>query len=399
MRRSPRMGWLLGAMGLLGVAGCSGSIGSLGGRDATDAAADATPTPGPDAGEADALGGGDAIGAADAPPTPGPDAGVVDALAGGDGTATDAVVVTVGDGGYVIGPTITDFTASGPITVTSGQTIEGLAITSTSGPCITGDGLTDVRITNNRIGPCAAGVNGIGIALSSSSNVRTDHNEIDDVASGLYLVSNSDHIVFDHNHVTRVRGPFPRGQMVQFNTVYGEGNQIICNVNDESTPGYLDGPEDHVSTFASRGTAASSFLVAYNKIRGGGPSTSGGGILAGDYDGEYIEIRGNILINPGQYGLGIAGGRYHKMIDNVVYAPDVFTWSNIGLFAWAQAGSVSCYGHEVRGNRVLFMDKNGTENDSWDAGNCGTIAGWADNVFGDHTLGPEIWDTDIPECH
>jgi hypothetical protein len=198
--------------------------------------------------------------------------------------------------------------------------------------------------------------------------------------------------------VERVRGPFPRGQMIQFNTVNGTGNRVTCNISDQPTPGYLDGPEDHVSTFASSGTADSPLLVAFNRIRGGGPSDSGGGILAGDYDGSYIEIRGNILVNPGQYGLSIAGGRNSRIIDNIVYAPDVFAWSNNGLFVWAQIGSGECYGHEVRGNRVYYVNRDGVPNAGWNAGNCGDVAGFDDNDFVDETLGPDVWDLPIPEC-
>ena len=120
-------------------------------------------------------------------------------------------------------------------------------------------------------------------------------------------------------------------------------------------------------------------------------ASRGGGILAGDYDGEYVEIRGNILINPGQYGLAIAGGRNHRIIDNIVYAPDAFPWSNNGLFVWAQEGSGECYGHEVRGNRVRYLNKDGVPNAGWNAGNCGDIAGWSDNVFDDDSLTLDVW--------
>jgi hypothetical protein len=322
------------------------------------------------------------------------DAATTDAGTGGSDAGTDA---STSNGG--VGPTITEFTESGPIEVTSGMTIEGMHITSTNGPCIKGSGVENVRITNNKIGPCAPGVDGIGISFEGGSHdVRIDHNAFDDVATAYYTVGDGDNNVFDHNLVERVRGPFPRGQMVQFNTVTGTGNQVLCNVSDQPTPGYLDGPEDHVSTFASNGTDQSPLLVAYNKIRGGGPSKSGGGILAGDYDGSYIEIRGNILVNPGQYGLAVAGGRNSKIVDNLVYAPDAFEWSNNGLFVWAQVGSGECYGHQVQGNRVFYVNAEGTPNAGWNAGNCGEILGFDDNVFVDTTLTSAIWDTVIPEC-
>src|SRR5687767_3964603 len=111
-------------------------------------------------------GGGPADAGVDAPKdctvegSPNPDGGVPDAGAGGTDSGSDT---SVSNGG--VGPTITEFTPSGPIEVTSGMTIEGLHITSTDGPCIKGSGVENVRITNNKIGPCAPGVNGIGISF------------------------------------------------------------------------------------------------------------------------------------------------------------------------------------------------------------------------------------------
>lgn len=302
----------------------------------------------------------------------------------------------------VVGPTITTFTPSGPIQVTSGMTVEGLHITSTTGPCISGFDVSDVRITNNLIGPCGPEQSGTGISFERARDVRIDHNWFDDVASGFYTAGDGDNLVFDHNYVERIRGPFPRGQMVQFNTVNGAGHKVICNISDQTTPAYLGGPEDHVSMFASSGTAESPILIAYNKIRGGGPSSSGGGALAGDYGGSHITIQGNILVNPGAYGLAIAGGTHHKILDNQIYSPEPFAWSNNGLFVWGQGNTTdpsTCNGHEVRRNRVYFVHRDGYANAGWNPGNCGDVAGFqSDNVFTDETLTAEIWDTVFPEC-
>ncbi len=306
----------------------------------------------------------------------------------------------------VIGPTITAFIPSGPITLTSGMTIEGLHITSTTGPCIRGSNVSNVRITNNRIGPCAPDANGNGIALERAHDVRIDHNYFDDIATGFYMGGfgevGQDNLVFDHNRVERVRGPRARGQMVQFNQVNGSGNRVVCNISDQTTPGYLAGPEDHISMFGSSGTPDSPIFVAYNKLRGGGPSQSGGGALAGDYGGSYVTIQGNILVNPGQYGLAIAGGTHHRILDNIVYSPDSFEWSNVGMVVWGQGDTTdpsTCNNHEVRRNRVAFRHRDGYPNGAWNAGNCGPVAGWEDdNDFTDTMLTAAVWDTVIPAC-
>lgn len=295
------------------------------------------------------------------------------------------------DGGRVI-----DYAPSGPVTLSSGSEITGLHITSSDGPCIRGTDVASVRIHHNRIGPCGDGADGVGIAITGAEDVEIDNNAFDDVASGFYLIGASEDIRFHHNRGERIRGPFPRGQLVQFNGVEGAGLIISCNVSDLTTPGYLAGPEDHINLFQSGGTATSPILVEYNRLRGGGPSDSGGGIMVGDYGGHDVEVRGNVTVNPGQYGVAVAGGTAIRIVDNIVYAPDVFDWSNVGLYVWRQSDP-PCEGIEVRGNRVWYQAEFGA-NHNWDGENCGAIAGWADNQFGDSGLDASVWETAIAEC-
>lgn len=295
-----------------------------------------------------------------------------------------------------VGPTTTTFAPSGPVTLSSGKTVTGLSISNPNGPCIQGIGVSNVHIYNNKIGPCKSDANGNGINLLGVHDIKIDHNSFDDVASGLYVQSGStNNIVFDHNYMTRIRGPGPRGQMVQFNGVHGSGNEISCNVSDQAIPGYLAGPEDHVNMFSSSGTAASPILIRYNKIRGGGPSNSGGGILGGDLDGAYITVDTNILVDPGQYGISVAGGHDIKLLNNKIYS-STHPWSNVGAYVWDQYNS-SCNNINVSGNRANWTNRAGAANPWWNAGNCGTIA-QVNNVWRDSTIGPSIWNETIPQC-
>jgi hypothetical protein len=153
-----------------------------------------------------------------------------------------------------------------------------------------------------------------------------------------------------------------------------------------------------VSVFESAGTAASPIRISYNRIRGGGPSTSGGGILAGDAGSSYVDVTDNVLISPGQYGVGIAGGDHARLLRNVIYAPTAFAWSNVGLYVWNQTMAIPCESNEVRGNRVFFVNRMGP-NPSWNGGNCGAVAGWAtDNIFGDTSLTDAVWNVVFPAC-
>ncbi len=317
---------------------------------------------------------------------------------------TSPVTTTPPSGGNV-GPTISTFTPSGPITVSSNQTVTGKHITNPNGPCITGNNVTNVTITNNKIGPCGPDENGVGVSMETASEITITHNSFDDVASGFYINGYSgggSNIVFKHNHVTRVRGPFPRGQMVQFNGVKGSGNEIMCNVSDQTSPGYLGtkgtGPEDHINMYASQGTKESPIRYAFNKLRGGGPSISGGGSLAGDGDGAYVIMESNIVVDPGQYGIAVAGGNNIKMNNNIVYSPTAHPWSNIGAYIWNQYPQ-ACFDIEAKGNRVFYRNKDGNLNAGWNANNCTNVTGWnTDNVWNDSSLTAAVWDTVFPEC-
>jgi hypothetical protein len=294
-----------------------------------------------------------------------------------------------------VGPTITSFIATGPVTVYSGQTLTGRQISNPNGPCIQGDNVSNVRIYNNKIGPCGPSANDAGIVLSNAHDIMVDHNSFDDVAGGLFVVDSTNNIVFDHNYATRIRGPFPRGQIIQFDKVIGSGNKITCNVSDQTAPGYKAGTEDHINTWLSSGTATSPLLIQYNKLRGGGPSTSGGGILAGDGGGSYITIDTNILVNPGQYGVAIAGGHNNKALNNKIYSASL-PWSNAGMYVWNQYAP-SSYGHEVSGNRVNWTNSSGQSNPWWNQGNTGPVT-TINNVFGDSSIGASIWNEVFTQC-
>ncbi len=265
---------------------------------------------------------------------------------GGSGSTTGGGAGGEGSGGSsgggdaccgAIGPSLDELRDSGPIVLESGMTVSGLRITNPDGPCITGDGVSDVTIENNLIGPCGPTAQGVGVGLAGASDVRVRNNAFDDVASALYVNGNGgggEAIEFDHNVATRIRGPGPRGQLVQLNTVVGRGIRIVCNVSDQTLPGYLEGPEDHISVYRSEGTVESPILIANNRLRGGGPSDSGGGIMTGDNGSKHVEVRGNVLVSPGQYGIAIAGGESIRLVGNVVYAPEGFDWSNVGVYVW-----------------------------------------------------------------
>jgi hypothetical protein len=301
--------------------------------------------------------------------------------------------------------------ASGRIVINgeSDVIISGLHISNPNGSCIEIiNGATNIIVENSEIGPC--GDDGIEI-LSNSSNItirnnyihdtigegiytylseliEVTNNQIERVASGVYAVS-SRQIDVNNNTIRNVQGPFPRGQLVQYAYVKGAGNRITNNIGINE-PG-VSKPEDAINLYYSRGVPEDPIMVSNNVIIGGGPSTSGGGILLGDAGAtsSYQIAKDNILINPGAYGVAIAGGHHNQLLNNTVYSKQ-FSFTNVGVYVWDQYNS-NCADNAVRGNRVNYTNKDGQDNHRWDGGNCGVIDGWSDNEWG-APIGEEIAD-------
>jgi hypothetical protein len=256
----------------------------------------------------------------------------------------------------------------------SGTTISGQKITGGSKPCITLTNCHDIHITQCYLQNSTT----VGIYLVNCYNITIDYNFITNVSSGVYAEgsgSTAGGIVVNYNQFRNMVGPSPRGQFVQFNTVSGPGSSISYN-KGENIMGSSN-PEDAINLFMSKGTAASPIQVVGNWIRGGGPSTSGGGIMTGDNGGSYEYVANNILVNPGQYGLSIAGGDHISLVNNQVYATKQ-SFTNVGLYVWGQSG-YAVSSATVSGNSINFTNSAGQVNGSWLAPGETSPTGWSSN--------------------
>lgn len=292
----------------------------------------------------------------------------------------------------------------GAIVARSGQVIEGLHVTTASGPCIVVPaGVTDVTIRNNEIGPCgvAGDLNTYGVSIGSgASRISIQRNLIHDVSTGVFAYLAKHPIIVDRNHVTNIRGPFYRGQMVQFDGVSSgsAGSRITCNVSDVQGAAY-DNVEDHISMHNSPGLPGDRTEIAYNRIRGG-KSKSGSGMMIGDgpAGGGHVWAHDNVIVNIGNVGMGIAGGNAVTFENNRIFNDGKTSLSGAGITV-RNYTSLSCQGHLVRRNRVFSIDvawSPGVQNPYWEPGQCGiTLEG---NVFPDATLTAAIFDEVPAAC-
>ena len=266
------------------------------------------------------------------------------------------------------------YTKSAPIAWNgiSNQTISGLEFSNTPSHCIQLTNCSNITIKNCKF----SHAKGQGVDLDNCKNITITNCAMDSIVTGVYA-ANSSGIKVTYNDVRNVLGPMPKGQMVQFDKVSGGGNSISYNAGENITG--QSNPEDEISLYMTNGLPTDPVLVVGNWIRGGGPSNSGGGIMTGDNGGSYIVVKDNILVNPGQYGIGLASGNHISIKNNKVYSQQL-AFSNVGIYAYNQYPS-DCSSDTIMNNEVNFTYKDGQLNNLWTNGSCGAVTGWSTNVY------------------
>jgi hypothetical protein len=292
----------------------------------------------------------------------------------------------------------------GAIVAHSGQVIENVHVTTANGSCIVvPSGVTDVTIRNNEIGPCGepGDLNTYGVSLSAATTrITIQRNVIHDVSTGVYAWTAMHPIIMDRNYVTNIRGPYYRGQMVQFDGVSGgtSGTKITCNVSDVQGATY-NNVEDHISIYNSPGLPDDRTEIAYNRIRGG-KSQSGSAVMVGDgpNGGGNVWAHDNTIVNIGNAGMGIAGGKNITYENNRIFNDGKTSLSG-AAFSVNNYSGLACEGNLLRGNRASSIDVawgSGRQNPLYDAGTCGITL--QDNVFPDLTLNEAMFDEVPDQC-
>lgn len=258
----------------------------------------------------------------------------------------------------------------------SNLVIEGLQFSNKAGGNLAFYNCKNIVIRNCYFGTSSEEA----IYIEKGNTITIENNLFANNKGGVYALETKGGIIIRNNQFVNVKGPGPRGQYVQLDECTGAGN-IIENNKGESWPGESD-PEDLISVFKSRGTPESPILIRNNIFRGGGPSSSGGGIMTGDTDGAYVVVENNILVDPGQYGIAAAGGKKIIIRNNKVFGRSQH-FTNVGIYVWAQ-GDVPCADIEVSNNYINYTRgniKTPEQNNLWDGENCGTITGLETNKF------------------
>lgn len=235
----------------------------------------------------------------------------------------------------------------GPVTLTSGQSLVGRRITRNGGgPAVTINGtgcsVVGCEIVNSPTG--AISDYGIQI-LEGSKDTIIESNWIHSVSCAVYGYR-ATNTVMQYNLVTSVRGPFPRGQMAQFEEC--NVGEVHANVSDGFYPGIAVSYEDHINLHKT-----SDFRLTQNRLRGG-TSASGSGMMMGDYGGDRNLSANNVVILTPNVGIGCVGGQDNVISDNRVNCRGANAASKTSgsIIVMTQAGyPVGTGTCVVRGNR------------------------------------------------
>ena len=191
------------------------------------------------------------------------------------------------------------------------------------------DGIVIQGLTFQDLGP---GVE--AIRLEKCNGVTIRGNDFARVSQAITILDSTD-VRIEWNRYQDILGPHDRDPNLH------RANFVqLVNVNHgniRKNKGKGGDTEDIISLWRSGGTAEDPLIVEDNHFEGTDwVSDSGSGIALGDSTSSHSIARNNILLNPGQAGIFIAGGTDHQIIGNIIYGMQRPN-SNVGVYVWNQS--------------------------------------------------------------
>lgn len=225
------------------------------------------------------------------------------------------------------------------------------------------------------------------IRVSHVQGLYVTNSHFERVTAGILPTESRGPVIIENNTALNIGRNF-----VQLDQVKGERIRVRFNSMERDDGELREGAkdvEDWINLHKSEGLPRDPAQVSYNRARGHGDSKSGAFIILGDGGGKYIVAEGNVGVNPGQVGMGLAGGRNIRINDNVMYSKNSPV-SNVAFYSADITESDVCQYHTIQNNRANW--ENGvSQNNFWSDEECGIkLTG---NVFPDLTLNFNIWYT------
>jgi hypothetical protein len=272
----------------------------------------------------------------------------------------------------------------------SGNTIRNLDIRNYTDHGIHSSRINDVYIRDNRFHNIAPEKHGQGhgaIMFSFSENLEVRNNHFEEVASSIRFVESRGPLqVVENTALNSGRNFF------QCDKCNGRGIRVNRNSMEQTRQFGVVALEDWINIYQSNGEQGSPIQVNHNRAKGYGDSDSGSFLILGDAGGSHQEAVGNIGVNPGQVGIGVASGVNIRVAGNKMYS---IQWENSNVaFYSANFYSTECNAHQFEAdtNSANWRNSRGQHNRSWADGRCGVSNTQIRSlVIEDRNLGPGIW--------
>lgn len=211
------------------------------------------------------------------------------------------------------------------------------------------------------------GVPSVAVYLFGVTNVTIERCTFANVGAAIRLVECNNITIRDCAFWNILGGPPPGaptvGNFVQLDKCDTAVIEDCWGVND------ADGnPEDIISVFKS-----DHVIVRRNRFLGGGPSTSGSGILLGDFGGDDLLAEDNVLVDCGQVGIGVASGTNVTVQDNTIISTGRYSNANVGVFV-TRFSDTTCATITVTNNSIRWIKPDGTRNPIFEGTGCTSVS-------------------------
>lgn len=230
--------------------------------------------------------------------------------------------------GTAAGPRVATFTASGPITASSGQVISGLRISNPNGACITiPPGSANVTVRDSDIGPCA----GDASILVQGAGAVIEHNFVHEGRRGVYVTHTSNATV----RANKVHGPFAGNSC-------GTSNPSHCSSAiqfDAVQTGEADGNEIRGSNYGSDALSmfeSSGMRLVNNDIdvnigwKDAAPFTMGDSTTGNPGRDNYVA--GNTVRQQGGVPPGVFGSTANTILERNCLTSGIQAYNFSGVF-------------------------------------------------------------------
>lgn len=247
------------------------------------------------------------------------------------------------------------------------------------------------------------------VKIEWARNVEIKDSYFENVTSAIRLLNSEGPISVLENRALN-----PGRNFMQCDKCKGAEIRIESNIMEHTQQYGTNKLEDFINIYESSGTEDNYILVRQNRARtngtGEGVSPTGSFIILGDHGGDYQIAEENIGVNPGNVGIGAAGGNHIHIRNNKMYSDPIEGISNVAYYSFLTPpdSQVSCSNHISSGNRAYWY----CFSDACDAGEnailnkayspeintmidyCGLVnfeINAEESVLEDSSLTPDIW--------